>query len=166
MKRVILILASMGVAILLASGVALAATFVGDAGPNLIVGTAASDSIFGQGGDDALHGGGSADAVYGGFGDDLIRGGPGNDNPGFAIGPAVKGLYGGFRDDRGEGNLGDDLIVGGAGGALLLGGFSDDQIGDPGPGALDKIICGAGVDFVEASPGDFVAFDCERVERP
>ena len=55
--------------------------------------------------------------------------------------------------------------MGGAGGDLLLGGSGDDQIGDPGPGALDSIFCGAGVDFVEASSGDFVAFDCERVNR-
>jgi hypothetical protein len=48
----------------------------------------------------------------------------------------------------------------------LLGGGGDDQIGDPGPGALDDIRCGAGEDFVEASPGDRVADDCERVERP
>jgi Ca2+-binding RTX toxin-like protein len=45
----------------------------------------------------------------------------------------VKGLYGGFGDDRVEGNGGEDLIVGGAGGdlLLLLGGFGDDRIGDP-----------------------------------
>jgi hypothetical protein len=48
----------------------------------------------------------------------------------------------------------------------LLGGAGDDQIGDPGPGALDEIRCGDGVDFVEASPGDEVASDCEGVERP
>ena len=39
MKRLTLILASMGVAIFTACGVALAATFVGDDGPNTIVGT-------------------------------------------------------------------------------------------------------------------------------
>ena len=55
--------------------------------------------------------------------------------------------------------------MGGAGGDLLLGGFGDDQIGDAGPGALDRIFCGAGVDFVEANLGDFVASDCERVNR-
>ena len=56
--------------------------------------------------------------------------------------------------------------MGGAGADLLLGGGGDDQIGDPGPGALDDIRCGDGEDFVEASPGDAVASDCERVERP
>jgi hypothetical protein len=55
--------------------------------------------------------------------------------------------------------------VGGAGGDVLLGGTGDDRIGDPGPGALDRIFCGAGIDFVEASQGDFVASDCERVDR-
>ena len=34
------------------------------------------------------------------------------------------------------------------------------------PGALNEIRCGDGEDFVEASPGDRVASDCERVERP
>jgi hypothetical protein len=47
----------------------------------------------------------------------------------------------------------------------LLGGAGDDQIGDPGPGAVDRIHCGPGEDFVEASPGDVVDADCERVNR-
>jgi hypothetical protein len=58
------------------------------------------------------------------------------------------------------------MIVGGAGADLLIGGGGDDQIGDPGPGAPDDIRCGDGEDFVEASTGDRVASDCERVERP
>src|SRR4028118_1052583 len=91
------------VAVTLTAGVALAATFIGNASPNTIVGTADSDVIEGRGGGDALHGQGSVDAVYGGDGDDLIRGGPGGDHPGFDIGPLVPGLYGGFGEARGEG---------------------------------------------------------------
>ena len=55
---------------------------------------------------------------------------------------------------------GDDRI---SGGDLISGGAGNDQIGDPGPGAFDKIYCGAGTDFVEASRIDYVAPDCEKV---
>ncbi len=50
-------------------------------------------------------------------------------------------------------------------GDLLSGGSGNDSIGDPGPGAYDEIYCGEGRDFVEASAIDYVAPDCETVER-
>ncbi len=50
-------------------------------------------------------------------------------------------------------------------GDLLSGGSGNDSIGDPGPGAYDEIYCGGGRDFVEASAIDYVAPDCETVER-
>jgi hypothetical protein len=131
----------------------MAATFVGNASPDTIVGTADGDVIEGRGGGDALHGQGSADAVYGGEGDDLIRGGPGATTR-FRYRTAGPRPLRRLRRRPVEGNGGGDLIVGGAGADLLIGGGGDDQIGDPGPGALDDIRCGDGEDFVEASPGD------------
>ncbi|MDP9478434.1 MAG: hypothetical protein M3R38_22590 [Actinomycetota bacterium] len=48
---------------------------------------------------------------------------------------------------------------------LLHDGEGNDQIGSPWDGSFDKIDCGSGSDFVEAGFGDYVAPDCERVER-
>ena len=67
------------------------------------------------------------------------------------------------------------MVIGVVVGMLLLAGFATRAVivasaGDPalleGQGAIDVIRCGDGTDFVEASPGDRVAADCERVERP
>jgi hypothetical protein len=55
--------------------------------------------------------------------------------------------------------------VGGEGGDLLSGGSGDDQFAEAGPDAIDRIYCGDGNDFVEAGQDDYVAPDCERVER-
>ena len=77
----------------------------------------------------------------------------------------VRGLYGGPADDAVYGGGGDDMLVDGSGGDLLSGGSGNDSIGDPGPGAYDEIYCGGGRDFVEASAIDYVAPDCETVER-
>ena len=56
--------------------------------------------------------------------------------------------------------------MGGSGGDLLSGGAGNDQIGAaPGDGYYDEIFCGDGADFVEAGRGDYVAPDCEKVNR-
>ncbi len=81
------------------------------------------------------------------------------------MGPNAKGLYGGYGHDAVYGNGGSDLIVGGAGGDLMSGGPGNDQIGSPPDGVFDKIYCGDGSDFVEAAYGDYVAPDCEKVNR-
>lgn len=48
---------------------------------------------------------------------------------------------------------------------LLSDGEGNDQIGSPWNGSFDKIYCGSVSDFVEAGFCDYVASDCERVER-
>jgi hypothetical protein len=53
--------------------------------------------------------------MAGGSGDDLLKGGSGNGDPGFDVGPMVRGLYGGPRDDAFYGGGGNDLLVGGSG---------------------------------------------------
>ena len=65
MKRVTLLVAAVGVAMLLASGVALAATFDGTPGPDTFVGTDRPDDIRGRGGDDTLSGAGAIDRLRG-----------------------------------------------------------------------------------------------------
>ncbi len=82
--------------------------------------------------------------------------------------PAVKGLYGGSGHDALYGGSGDDFVEGGAGGDLLTGGVGDDRIdGLAGESAAtyDKIYCGDGADFAEASLYDYVAPYRETVRR-
>ncbi len=143
----------MGAALLLASGIALAATFVGTNGPDTIIGTDSADTIAGlggddfingRGGDDGISGGDGEDTVSGGYGNDSVSGGPGNDQlAGDAIGGTPSGT-GTFGNDRVSGEDGDDDI-----------GARD--------GRVVYIACGPGTDTVFADDIDRIARDCENV---
>ena len=78
---------------LLASGVALARTFDGTAGPNTIVGTAGADDIRGRGGNDTLSGAGGNDRVRGDSGNDTVSGNSGADEVRGDIGNDLDGQY-------------------------------------------------------------------------
>ncbi|MBI1886578.1 MAG: CSLREA domain-containing protein [Chloroflexi bacterium] len=82
----------------------LAATIIGDDGPNVLNGTAGKDVIVALGGDDVVRGFGGDDVICGGKGNDLLIGGGGNDK-----------LFGEGGDDRLQGNAGNDLLNGGIG---------------------------------------------------
>ena len=159
MQRVALVLAGMALALLLASGLALALTKVGGPGGDTLMGTKGSDKLLGRGGSDWIDGRG---------GKDLIRGGPGSDEE---LSPSIGQLDGGG---------GADVISGGAGDDSL----SDGPLGDPAvdnlrgnagndfiitanrPAARDIVDCGAGGDdFASVDPKDEVGDDCERVQR-
>jgi Ca2+-binding RTX toxin-like protein len=60
------------VALLLASGVALAATINGDNGPNTLTGTMWADLIRGYGSNDKITGGKGVDRIYAGAGNDYV----------------------------------------------------------------------------------------------
>lgn len=108
-------MATMGLAVLLASGLALAApkggtttttiycevgtSCKGTSGPDIIYGTASADVIIPYAGDDIVYALGGDDEVRHSFGDDKILGGSGNDT-----------LRGGFDNDEIWGGPGDDLI--------------------------------------------------------
>jgi hypothetical protein len=89
MKRAILLLAAMAVALGLASGIALAATIVGTDNNETLIGTryadyiranGGADVVRGRGGPDQLYGNGGQDRIYGGFGKgDRLHGGGGDD---------------------------------------------------------------------------------------
>jgi Ca2+-binding RTX toxin-like protein len=88
MKRVFLLLTVMAAALVVASGVGLAATFNGTDHADRLVGTAKGDTIKGYGGGDTNLGKGSADTIRGYAGNDTtdgesgtdtLVGGPGND---------------------------------------------------------------------------------------
>jgi Ca2+-binding RTX toxin-like protein len=153
MRRTMLLFATMALTLLVASGVALAATRTGDNGPNNIVGTNRPDTLLGRGGDDLVNGLGGNDVVSGGaghdelsggFGDDIVRGGPKGDS-----------LHSDVLDGHssGSGHRGNDLLIGGGGNDTFF----------AAEGHRDTIVCGGGRDWVEADHRDIVAADCERV---
>jgi Ca2+-binding RTX toxin-like protein len=72
-RRMSILIAVMGLMVIAFAGVALAATKIGDAGPNRLVGTAENDTLKGKGGADTLVGRGDSDLLVGGKGRDLIN---------------------------------------------------------------------------------------------
>jgi Ca2+-binding RTX toxin-like protein len=99
MRKTVLVLASMALAVLLASGVALAANIKGTEGDDELYGTTSRDTIIPFGGDDTVYALGSNDDVRHSFGNDTIYGGAGKDT-----------LRGGRGSDVIYGGPGSDLI--------------------------------------------------------
>jgi Ca2+-binding RTX toxin-like protein len=133
-RRVILLLTTMGVAMLLASGVALAATIEGTPRDDTLIGTANTDYIYGRGGDDLIRSLGARDVVFGGAGNDDIYGGPIGDQ-----------LFGQADDDYIVGAGGEDEIYGFGGDDVLVSG--DDK-------RADEVRCGTGYDIAYLSGPD------------
>src|SRR5215208_1855534 len=153
MRRVILLLTVMDAMLVVASGVALAATRTGDNGPNNIVGTNRADTLQGRGGHDLVNGLGGNDFVSGGAGHDELSGGFGDDV--VSGGPKGDSLHSDVLDGHssGSGQRGNDFLIGGGGNDTF---YSDE-------GHRDTIVCDGGRDWVEADHSDIVAWDCERV---
>ena len=162
MRRTILLLNTMAIAMLLASGIAWAVDktcqahtdcfgtnqadkLTGSSGNDRIFGLGGPDLILGMAGNDRLSGGGGGDEVRGGAGADHILGGSGAD-----------ALFGGKGNEKtiksGQTSPG---IIGGRGPDLLNGGGGDDFIFAANDGSSDKISCGAS----SGKGGDIVAFD-------
>jgi Tol biopolymer transport system component len=108
---------------------------VGTGGANTLRGTSRTDALYGRGGNDTLQALGSPDFLQGGTGRDRVFGGPGDDR-----------VYGGPGADRLHAGPGLDAV------------YSRD-------GVADVVRCGAGKDAVRADSRDWVARDCELVER-
>lgn len=92
MKRIVLVLAATGVAVLMIGGVALAAATEGTGGGDTLAGTRGADTISGLAGDDLIQGGDGADRLYGGDGGDVIYDGPEDD-------ATADSVYGSNGDD-------------------------------------------------------------------
>jgi Ca2+-binding RTX toxin-like protein len=180
-RRLALAFAAIGVAVLLATGVALAATIHGTAGNDTLKGTSSADSLYGYGGDDSLEGLEGADGLLGGSGVDIILGGPGsdeidgesgNDNEGnVPVNRRFGGLYGGLGVDELDGDAGDDRIIAvrdGTQADTITGGSDNDFIDVSNkPAAKDLVSsCGSGYDKVTKDTLDSVASDCEDVKTP
>jgi Ca2+-binding RTX toxin-like protein len=177
MRRTILLVATMALTLLVASGVALAVNKVGTNGPDTLIGTNGDDNLSGKGGNDTL---------FSSAGDDNLVGGPGKDRlvGGEKVGTAYrtqggnKNLHGGGGNDSIIGGREADNIVGAEGNDLLSTGdlitdTADDKVaGGDGtdvinalsdPRAKAVISCGDGTDVVIVNRRDVVAADCEKV---
>lgn len=137
MRRTLLFLATTALAMLVACGVALAASINCPTGPG--------GDCYGTNRGDALFGTPSADDIYGQGGSDLVNGYAGADS-----------MYGG--SERGLG----DKMSGGRGADLVNGQGGDDVIeGGPGPDTLNT---GRGSDRVEAQDGEKDTITCEGTD--
>jgi hypothetical protein len=79
MRRTIVLLATMALTLLVASGVALALTRIGTDGPNTLRGTKGDDNLIGKGGNDILLSLAGDDTLLGGPGKDVVTCGSGID---------------------------------------------------------------------------------------
>jgi Ca2+-binding RTX toxin-like protein len=173
MRRTMLLLATMALTLMAASGVALAVTKIGTNGPDTLRGTNRSDTLVGRGGNDRLFSLAGRDNLLGGPGKDVVFGG----NERLEISAGDKNLLGGPGNDFVNGGKGSDDVVGGKGndllgdGALressgdnLSGGDGNDVIlVDNKPASKDVVVCGRGFDRVLADRADVIAPDCEKV---
>jgi Ca2+-binding RTX toxin-like protein len=159
MRRTILLMVTMALTLLVASGVALAVTKIGTDGPDFLIGTKGSDALSGRGGTDWINGRG---------GKDVISGGPGNDDP--LSSRAIGILDGGPGADVISGGPGDDLMYDGplddSAVDILEGGDGNDFLSPFNrPAARDIVSCGAGRDGADVDRKDIVSDDCERIWR-
>lgn len=162
----------MALALVLASGVALAVTRIGTEGPDTLRGTNGDDQLVGKGGNDTLLALAGNDTLLGGAGKDVVNGG--NLQEPFG---GDKNLVGGRGNDAVQGGLGFDNLVSQEGNDLMVGGEFDtppmkdtlsagagndviDVLNEP--AGKDIVSCGGGFDRVLADSKDVVAPDCEK----
>jgi hypothetical protein len=157
-----------GAALLLSSGVALAAINEIYCSGGECSGTESDDRMFGMddydlmrrlGGDDNMFGNFGHDKMYGGEGADFLMGDEDYDWPDTMLGNDT--LYGGPGNDDLRGAFGNDRIHGGGGDDFI---FAYDQLGVT-TGA-DRVDCGRGVEEVHYDKGIDEIRRCEIKEGP
>jgi hypothetical protein len=109
MKRIVMLLAAMGMILALFAGVALAKTINGNDRDNVLFGTERADTIRGFGGEDVIFGHDGGDTLIGGRGQDEVFGGNGNDGI-KAVDGSEDLIFCGEGRDRVRANPGDDLF--------------------------------------------------------
>jgi Ca2+-binding RTX toxin-like protein len=145
MRRTTLLLSVMVATLLVASGVAWAATIVGTNGNDTRNGTAnrdymyglnGNDQLSGRAGDDQIEGGGANDTLNGDGGNDVVDGGGGNDtlNPGGAEAFGIQQAYGGTGQDTITINVGEF--------SEAYGSYGNDTINSR-DGVFDRVDCGS-----------------------
>jgi Ca2+-binding RTX toxin-like protein len=133
----------MAVALVMASGVAWAATVqcqdrvqecFGTPAPDTLTGTSDRNFMRALAGADLVRGMGGADGIVGGRGEDTVQGGTDPD-------PFLWGGEAGPQDLGPFTDASDDRVYGGAGGDRVLGGY--------GQGGIDHVYGGDGDDYME-----------------
>lgn len=156
MKRIVLLIASMALTLLLASGVALAISEIrcrggecnGTPNNDKMIGSLRRDIMYGFKGDDRLFGRGARDDLYGFDGRDNIYGQAGNDKVSGSNGG--DSLYGGTGPDFLNGGNNADDLDGGPGNDEVFGGpgeYSDTFYNWDGNGGDDLLDGGGGGDW-------------------
>ena len=172
MRRVALVLTAMALALVLASGVALAVNKVGTNGPDTLRGTNKADNLLGRSANDILLALAGNDNLLGGPGKDIVYGGDENRQSG-----GNKNMVGGSGNDSVIGGRGSDIVLGEEGNDLVADGpdreFATDNVsgGDGNdvvaavnrPAFVDLVSCGGGFDRVIVDRKDVLAPDCEKV---
>jgi Ca2+-binding RTX toxin-like protein len=137
-RRTALMFLAMAVALVLGSGVALAALVEGNNRDNQLTGTDYADTIRAYGGEDVVWALSGRDQVYGGSGADQLYGNGYGDT-----------IFGGKGTDRLYGGYGDDHIV-------------SRDLNSRGIGQRDVVDCGPGYDTFAADYDDVVRSNCEE----
>jgi hypothetical protein len=159
-RRVALLAVTMGAAMVLVGGVALAANVIrcelGSTALAPCEGTAEDDEMHGatsgSGWPDFMRAKDGNDVLYGYLYNDTLYGGDGGDT-----------LYGGVHDDSLRGEVGNDTIYGSLGVDRLIGGAGADFLDGANPYAtdpLDVLSGGGGPDLVKAQDGMKDRIDC------
>ena len=174
MRRLVLLLTAMALALLQASGVALAVNRIGTDGPDTLRGTNGNDNLIGKGGNDRLYALNGRDTLVGGAGKDVVVTHPKKWRRGDKIllgGPGNDIVWGGWSSDKVVGEEGNDFLADGPVRDVALdivsGGAGTDVIA---VGSLrlratapNIVTCGSGFDRVHADTKAVVAPDCEEV---
>jgi hypothetical protein len=173
MRRTMLLLASIALTLLVASGIALAVNKVGTQGRDFLKGTDGADHLVGRGENDRIFSLAGNDNLIGGPGKDWLFGG----SERYTSSGGEKKLVGGSGNDVVWGGKGSDNILGNNGNDVLLdgedrhpvkdtlygGGGNDLFFPNNDPAGKDVVVCGGGFDWVIADREDMVAPNCEKV---
>ena len=172
MRRVALVLTAMTLALVLASGVALAVNKVGTNGPDTLRGTNKADNLLGRGANDILLALAGNDNLLGGPGKDIVYGGDENrlsgGNKNMVGGSGNDSVIGGRDSDNVSGEEGNDLVADGPAREFstdnVSGGDGNDVVAAVNrPAFVDIVSCGGGFDRVIVDRKDVLAPDCEKV---
>jgi Ca2+-binding RTX toxin-like protein len=175
MRKTVMLLASVALAMVLTGGVAWALNVVNcpNRDDDVCVGTDGSDSLRGTDRADTMRAFDGNDTMRGRDGDDTMD--ADDDSDTVFGGPGIDRIYGGRGSDRLEGGIGNDILSGVNGNDIILGGDGDDTLrhgvtlyggdghdilrygstlyGGSGDDTIEFGVC-CGVIYVDSGPGE------------
>ena len=156
MRRTIVLLATMALTLLVASGVALAVTRIGTDGPDTLRGTNGDDNLLGKGANDVLYALGGRDNLLGAEGKDWLLTGERRALGGNKVsvgGPGNDGVAGGLGSDTILGGSDNDFVFGAEGSDRTVAGGEGRDLIDPFTGS-DRMLGEGGGDWLFDGPLD------------